>query len=103
MQANVDDPGIMATCLVLSSAACVMPLLTLALVMFLTNSPIFLRYYFLGSLCETRQDISDELMSFILLLLDWLMATAGCEAMLFCMACISETLISVHLILKHLR
>lgn len=99
----MDDPGVMATSLVFGVAAFFVPLLTGTCIIFMRNSPIFLSYHFVGSLCEIKYDSKMEFMSCILLILDWLLMTTGCEAMLCCLAGISEGLVSVHFILKHLR
>ena len=56
-----------------------------------------------GPMCETEEGSRDELVSYLLLILDWLVRTAASEAMLFFLACLSELLVSVQRILKHLR
>ena len=99
----MDDTGVIVTSLVLSSTACLMPLLAGAFAIVLKRSPVLLRYHFLGPMCEMEGGSKDELMSYFLLMLDWLVMTAAAGATLFFLAYISEVLVSIHFILKHLR
>ena len=99
---SLDDSFVAAVSLVISSAAILMPLLAAALAIFMQSSPLFLSYYFASPLCDLK-DVNDLLIAHLLLILDWLMATADCEVALYGIAGVCETLMTAYLIFKCLR